>query len=157
MCAFRPGARIGRLSTMCSIKYSINSVIFICLCIGIASNCSAASFDCTKASSISENIICMDPELSQKDDELGYLFTRAKSLVGNDSEFRKNNVDAWRWREANCFDRSCLINWYATRKVYFQSILTQADSRQSSHEIKITKCTKLGLVPGSRDFNECIK
>jgi hypothetical protein len=99
----------------------------------------------------------MDPELSQKDDELGYLFTRAKSLVGNDSEFRKNNVDAWRWREANCFDRSCLISWYANRKVYFQSILSQADNRQSSYEIKIAKCTKLGLVPGSRDFNECIK
>jgi len=137
--------------------YSIKSAIFICLCIGIASNCSAASFDCAKASSISENIICMDPELSQKDDELGYLFTKAKSLVGNDSEFRKNNVEAWRWREANCFDRSCLINWYANRKVYFQSILTQADSRQSGYEIKIAKCTKLGLVPGSRDFNECIK
>jgi uncharacterized protein len=102
-------------------------------------------------------MICMDPELSQKDDELGYLFTKAKSLMGNDSEFRRNNVDAWRWREANCFDRSCLINWYANRKIYFQSILTQADSRQSSHEIKSAKCTKLGLVPGSRDFNECIK
>jgi uncharacterized protein len=153
MCAFRLSTRISRLSTM----YSIKSAIFICLCLGVASTCSAASFDCAKASSISENMICMDPELSQKDDELGYLFTKAKSLVGNDSEFRKNNVDAWRWREANCFDRSCLISWYANRKVYFQSILSQADNRQSSYEIKIAKCTKLGLVPGSRDFNECIK
>ena len=153
MCAFRLGARIGRLSTMHSIK----SAIFFCILIGVASTSSAASFDCAKASSISENIICMDPELSQKDDELGYLFTKAKSLVGNDPEFRKNNVDAWRWREANCFDRSCLISWYANRKVYFQNILLQQSNRQSGLEIKIEKCTKLGLVPGSRDFNECIK
>ena len=137
--------------------HSIKSAIFLCILIGVASTSSAASFDCAKASSISENIICMDPELSQKDDELGYLFTKAKSLVGNDSEFRKNNVDAWRWREANCADRTCLIRWYADRKVYFQNILLQADSRQSGLEIKIAKCTKLGLVPGSRDFNECIK
>ena len=99
----------------------------------------------------------MDPELSQKDDELGYLFTKAKSLVGNDPEFRKNNVDAWRWREASCADRTCLIRWYAERKIYFQNILLQQSNRQSGLEIKIEKCTKLGLVPGSRDFNECIK
>jgi uncharacterized protein len=142
---------------MCSIKYSIKSAIFFCLCIGSASTSSAASFDCAKASSISENIICMDPELSQKDDELGYLFTKAKSLVGNDPEFRKNNVDAWRWREASCADRTCLIRWYAERKIYFQNILLQQSNRQSGLEIKIEKCTKLGLVPGSRDFNECIK
>ena len=137
--------------------HSIKSAIFLCILIGVASTSSAASFDCAKASSISENIICMDPELSQKDDELGYLFNKAKSLVGNDSEFRKNNVDAWRWREANCADRTCLIRWYADRKVYFQNILLQHSNRQSGLEIKVEKCTKLGLVPGSRDFNECIK
>lgn len=48
-----------------------------------------ASFDCAKASSVSENLICTDYELSQKDDELNLVFQQARSIFGNDSEFRK--------------------------------------------------------------------
>jgi uncharacterized protein len=116
-----------------------------------------ASFDCLKAKSVSEILICEDPGLSQKDEELALFYKQAKALVGNESDFRQNNIDAWRWREANCFDRSCLYQWYASRKSYFQNIVKQIDSSQNVLEIKKSKCIKLGLRPGSDDYLECIR
>jgi uncharacterized protein len=117
----------------------------------------ATSFDCAKAVSASENIICADIELSQKDDELSQMYQQAKALVGNDPQFRQHNLDAWRWREASCFDRNCLLEWYAGRKNYFNQILSQESSYKSSATIKSEKCKRLGLVPGTNDYRQCIQ
>jgi len=116
-----------------------------------------ASFDCAKASSVSENLICTDYELSQKDDELNLVFQQARSIFGNDSEFRKNNIDAWKWREANCFDKTCLLRWYSSRKIYFESMLSTQNFQQNQNDIRAAKCIRLGLAPGSRDYKECIR
>ncbi len=74
------------------------------------------SFDCTKARSAAEKIICSDDQLSSLDTELAGLLAQAKQ----ESSDKKNLLDetraAWNFREVNCKDKSCLLDWYADRK-----------------------------------------
>jgi hypothetical protein len=87
------------------------------------------SFDCNKASSISEKLICADPELARMDLELAGLYRKAKSLAPDRNEFTRRSTGRWKDRESQCFDKSCLVDWYVSRK---QELQNDIDSSQSS-------------------------
>lgn len=76
-----------------------------------------ASFDCKKAKSASEVLICNDSELSKLDFELAEIYREAKANASDAQAFRNQTITAWKWRESNCLDnKDCLIKWYAERK-----------------------------------------
>ena len=85
----------------------------------------AASFDCSKAASLAEMTISNDPELSKLDDELNGIYEHAKTKAIEQDAFEAQARAAWKWREANCHSRECLITWYAQRK---EILLKVADS-----------------------------
>jgi hypothetical protein len=74
------------------------------------------SFDCKKAKSVGEKLICNDPELSKIDKELAEIYREEKSKSQDSKAFKKQTENAWKWRESNCFDKVCLLKWYAERK-----------------------------------------
>ena len=73
------------------------------------------TFDCAKARSVPEKLICSDAELARLDRELGRVYTRAKNAAADGAAFRRQNSEEWRRREATCRDRECLLRWYANR------------------------------------------
>ena len=73
------------------------------------------TFDCAKARSVPEKLICSDAELARLDRELGRVYARAKNAAADDAAFRRQNSEEWRRREATCRDRECLLRWYANR------------------------------------------
>ncbi|MEI7842091.1 MAG: DUF2628 domain-containing protein [Gallionellaceae bacterium] len=75
-----------------------------------------ASFDCNQARSTPELLICNDSELSALDNELAGIYRQAKSLAVDAQAFKQQTSAAWKWREANCNDKECLLSWYANRK-----------------------------------------
>jgi uncharacterized protein len=75
-----------------------------------------ASFDCGKARSRAERIICSDGELARQDRELGRLYARARDAAPDSAAFRRQNEQEWRRRETTCDDRECLLRWYAQRR-----------------------------------------
>jgi uncharacterized protein len=75
----------------------------------------AASFDCAKAHSTAEKLICHDAALSRADDELGKLFRLAQRQAADRRAYRRDSDSKWAWREANCTDVACLAGWYSTR------------------------------------------
>lgn len=81
-----------------------------------------ASFDCNKAKSSTEMMICSDAELSRLDYELGLVYTQAKITAINQQQFKQQAEAALTWREENCLTKSCLISWYANRKAILQSL-----------------------------------
>ena len=93
--------------------------------LGIPSAPRAATFDCTKARSPSEVLICNDPQLSKMDDALGALYWRAKSHVSDPVAFKKQTNAEWRIREKTCVDRQCMIDWYQRRTAQLSAILNQ--------------------------------
>ena len=82
------------------------------------------SFDCAKARSAPEKLICADPELAQLDRDLGRLHRRAKTAATDPAAFRRQNDSEWRRREAKCRDRECLLQWYTHRR---QQLLVTLD------------------------------
>ncbi|CAN7472609.1 OB-fold protein [Paraburkholderia hospita] len=82
-----------------------------------------ASFDCKKAHSTSEMLICGDADLAQLDRDLAQLYAQAKAAASNEKAFAKVTTQNWNWRERNCRDKACLVNWYGKQKRRFEDIL----------------------------------
>lgn len=74
------------------------------------------SFDCAKARSTTEKLICGDEELARMDLDLGRLHQRAKEAAPDRRAFQRNSDAEWQQREDTCRDRECLRNWYAERR-----------------------------------------
>jgi hypothetical protein len=89
------------------------------------------SFDCARARSVPEKIICGDAELSRMDRDLSRLHARAKDAAPDPSAFKRQNDNEWRRREANCRDRDCLLDWYGQRRRQLQESLAQSTGRRS--------------------------
>ena len=62
-----------------------------------------------------EKLICSDAELVRLDRELGCVYARAKDAAADGAAFRRQNSEAWRKCEVTCWDRECLLRWYANR------------------------------------------
>lgn len=72
----------------------------------------AASFDCTKAQSPVEKMVCADPTLSQLDEELATTFRRA---VANDPQIRRQQQAWLRDTREKCGTVECLTTAYRTQ------------------------------------------
>jgi uncharacterized protein YecT (DUF1311 family) len=88
---------------------------------GISGN--GPSFDCNKAKSQAELIICGDTELSNRDVALSDLYQKAKSAASDKQAFNLQSKLEWRLRETQCKDRNCLISWYDKRSTQLNQII----------------------------------
>ena len=81
------------------------------------------SFDCRRARSNTEKMICSDAELARLDRELGRAYTRAKNTTPDPAAFQRQSELEWRRRETICQDRGCLLRWYAYRRSQLVSVI----------------------------------
>lgn len=87
------------------------------------------SFDCSKARSDAEHLICSDAELAADDVELAAIYAKAKVAATDEAAFKERTRKEWNYREQNCHDRDCLVNWYADQKTALQRIADTGDAR----------------------------
>lgn len=89
------------------------------------------SFDCTKAKSVVENLICADSELAYLDSKMAQIYyEKRKNLNG---EERKNLIQSqreWVKKYENCVTKICLIDTLESRISYLQKV--QIDSIEST-------------------------
>jgi uncharacterized tellurite resistance protein B-like protein len=88
----------------------------------------AASFNCGKARSTTEILICADPQLSALDDDLAVLYRSAKSATTDGVAFKKETNEEWK-RRGKCQDRDCLIRWYKRRSSQLATTLDHAQQQ----------------------------
>ncbi len=81
------------------------------------------SFDCAKARSGPEHLICGDAELAADDVELAGLYAKAKAAATDAVAFQEHVRQQWNSREISCHDRDCLVQWYADQKQWFTNIM----------------------------------
>ncbi|MDE9432798.1 DUF4431 domain-containing protein [Xenorhabdus bovienii] len=91
----------------------------------------AASFDCNKAFSKTEKLICNTPALSQADDALYVDYLQAKVVTGNNDDFKKLVKQNWKLREKNCDTEKCLLNWYERSTELYRQI---AENKSTNSE-----------------------
>ncbi|MEJ7930511.1 hypothetical protein WG922_11060 [Ramlibacter sp. AN1015] len=84
------------------------------------------SFDCRRARSTPEKLICSDAELARLDRELGRLYARARTASGDPASFRRQQNVEWTRREQTCKTRECLVAWYARRRQQLSDIIAVA-------------------------------
>jgi hypothetical protein len=81
------------------------------------------SFDCAKAHSPTEHLICSDPQLATLDVELAALYTQAKAAASDQAAFARESRSEWSRRESTCTDKPCLLEWYAQRRAQLTAYL----------------------------------
>jgi len=86
-----------------------------------------ASFDCARAKSIPEYLICHDSELADDDRELYLIYQRAKSAVADRDALTERARKQWNYREENCRDKPCLLAWFEYQKDVMRKIAQTGD------------------------------
>jgi len=85
------------------------------------------SFDCSKAKSIPEYLICHDPDLAAADRDLAVVYRQAKDAVVDKAAFTERTRKQWNFREKNCRDKECLLSWYGYQKRVLTKIAQTGD------------------------------
>jgi len=74
----------------------------------------AASFDCTKAESPTEKLICENPTVSLLDEQLGKIYKQVLANTANKNSLKLEQLE-WLKQQRNCKDSECLTKTYQTR------------------------------------------
>lgn len=91
----------------------------------------AASFDCSKASTNVEKLICMDAIISQQDEQLEQVYKVALGKIVDEESLRREQR-TWLKRKRNaCKDAMCLMQVYHERIAQLNSLnmITPSDAR----------------------------
>lgn len=84
-----------------------------------------ASFDCAKASTSVEKMICEDSELSKFDEELGSLYKKVKEIAPEEKKKQK----AWISERNQCDSVNCLSNLYMQRNLDIQTVIESSEAQ----------------------------
>ena len=87
------------------------------------------SFDCRRARSLPEKMICSDAELARIDRELGRVYATAQKATPNRAAFQRQQDQEWLRRESTCRDRDCMLRWYAQRR---DQLMNEMEGRRLS-------------------------
>lgn len=87
------------------------------------------SFDCNKAKSISEQLICSNEYLAGQDLELSQLVDEARNAVTDQKALNSRLRKQWNFREKNCKDVKCLEEWYNYQKYTLRLIAETGNVR----------------------------
>lgn len=116
----------------------------------------AASFDCTKARTKQEKMICNDAELSAYDSRLLPLYKKARKATGNSPEFRRNGKKSLQWRAKHCKDKTCLMKWYKNREKELIKLATHSslktDCLYDGKAVELTGKLVIKIHPGLPNF-----
>ena len=74
------------------------------------------SFDCTKASSVVEKLICSTPELAAADSEMAGVYKRAYAAHGPDSASIKQGQREFIAKRNLCGTAACVSDAYRLRR-----------------------------------------
>src|SRR4249920_3222457 len=84
------------------------------MCLVLTPWARAATFDCDKASTFVEKVICSDTRLTNLDDQLGRQYKDALAASSNSGAL-KAEQRAWLSSRNQCKDSDCVIKAYEAR------------------------------------------
>lgn len=91
------------------------SIVVGSILVGTAGSASAASFDCKKARTKAEKLICATPALSKADEELGRQYKAARAATKDAKGLRETQQRWVRKHRDTCADAACMLEAYEHR------------------------------------------
>lgn len=125
---------------------------FLIFLLVLASGANSASFDCKKAKSVNEHLICEDAELSKLDDELAFAYKESLRKSSNPKELIANQRDAWRHRESECSSKACLVEWFSQRQTYFGGAASKSNTQLPSTSVPSTLLSAAEKALKEKDY-----
>ncbi|PHV09673.1 lysozyme inhibitor LprI family protein [Chitinimonas sp. BJB300] len=113
-------------------KLPTRSLIFISASL-IACSALATSFDCTKAKTETEQLICTDPELSLLDEKLSEAY-KAALLQLNTKLLFKSSQRAWLNDIKQCKSAACLKTAFTERTALLNNVATEGSAAEWNGE-----------------------
>jgi uncharacterized protein len=94
----------------------IGTCMLLMLCVAVDLTL-AASFDCAKAATKSEKLICADPQVSAADEQLAEVYRRVlEQLSDFDKDGLKKEQRNWiKTQRDACPDAACMLKAYQAR------------------------------------------
>jgi len=119
----------------------------------------AASFNCGKATSSTEKLICSEPNLSDMDEQYAKLYRQAKSQSTKPEQVKLDAIAALKQRESACSSSSCLEKWYRYRLFVLEnkiSLLSQAQNGEPVAEHNSAESSiNCASASNNREVDEC--
>lgn len=94
----------------------------------IYSSSDAASFPCSKASTLVEKLVCADPSLSSMDEDMANLYRQSVSYAEFPEKIRREQREWLNGDRNSCRSKKCLMIAYAVRIEALQSESNQKSS-----------------------------
>lgn len=104
------------------LKKAIVKVIGIAGITTVTSSLQAASFDCAKAATNIEKMICMDAILSKQDEQLAQEYQAVMAKIGDKESLKKAQHIWLKERRNACKDAMCLMQAYHERIAELNSL-----------------------------------
>ncbi|WP_156184291.1 lysozyme inhibitor LprI family protein [Cellvibrio sp. pealriver] len=114
---------------------TISKLILIFLCVWIV-NASAASFDCAKASSKTEKLICADAELSSLDEKLAQTYKLARENSTDKETLKRQQIEWIKGNIKNCTEVACLKSHYKRRISELEQQISEMETSGESQKWK---------------------
>jgi len=92
----------------------------------------AASFDCAKAGTKIEKLICTTPNLSELDEKYSQVYRQVKKQQPEDEHIKYEALAALKQRESVCSEVECLEKWYRYRLFVLESRIANANAKNES-------------------------
>ncbi|HAT1515640.1 TPA: DUF4431 domain-containing protein [Morganella morganii] len=125
----------------------------------IAGAANAVSFDCSKAYSNVEKLVCSTPSLSKADDELYVDYLQAKLVTGNSDEFKKIVRQNRKLREKNCETVECQLQWYSRSTELYRNIAgskstssPESDCYEEGQQVTLSGTLERTVFPGPPNY-----
>lgn len=123
------------------MRCSVTITLF--LLAGVAAHQSgAAGFDCARASTNIERLICTDPELSNLDEQMDTVYGRAIALEPKSGKLRSEQRKWLQEVRNKCADPNCLKKVYESRLATLEAVAGPFDSVPPT-ELVASLCKKL--------------
>jgi len=123
------------------MRCSVTITLF--LLAGVAAHQSgAAGFDCARASTSIERLICTDPELSNLDEQMSVIYGRALALEPKSEKLRSEQRKWLQGVRDKCANSKCLKKTYESRLAALEEIAGSFDSVPPTEHVA-SLCKKL--------------
>jgi len=116
----------------------------------------ATTFDCKKALSFVEKVICSDSRLTSMDDQLGRLYKDALA-ASSDSEGLKAEQKFWLSSRNQCKDSDCITKAYTDRISALSALTAQAKAGDFTGTYKMKDDGAAGEALIQQTGNDLIK